>query len=65
MRFGDALESFFTMWKEERIKNQHTISWKEYLEENFCLKERNTRKKREVAIATMTRLVACETHSLY
>ena len=49
VRFGDALESFFAMWKEERIKNQHTISWKGYLEENFRLKERNTCKKREVA----------------
>ena len=44
---GTVLEEIFAKWKEEKVNRKMYLSWKEWLQENIGIGERDARKKRE------------------
>ena len=42
---GTVLEKIFAKWKEEKVNGKMYLSWKEWLQENIGIGERDARKR--------------------
>ena len=49
VRFGEMLEKYFWLWREEKTKGNIFKSWQDWLKENVGISDGFARKKREIA----------------